>query len=163
MVLDQLPPFPKKRRLLLDKEIDEHTVMLVLTGCNDGLSHPVDFESIRSSSLPLQRDDEIDTVKIIRVPLKTAVYFVAEIQQREERAFAHSNQDNANDTLDSRPSHLPVTVDDDEEYANRMMENSSAPENQATVRFALRVIEMREKGVELRPDLVPHHWKGAWV
>ena len=163
MVLDQLPPFLGDRRVSLDEEIDRYTAVLVLTGCNDGLSHPVDFDGIRSESLPLERDDEIDTDKIIRVPLKTAVYFVAELQQRVERAFAHSNQDTTNVTLDSKTGHLPVAVDDDDQYANDILENPSDPDNQSRIRSALKVIEMREKGVELEPDLVLHHWKCTWT
>ena len=167
MILDQLPPLPiqnMNRRVSLDTEIERQTAVMVLTGCNDGLSHAVEFDGIRSQSLPLERDDEIDSAKIIRVSLKTAVHFIAEMQQREERAFAHSKQDTLNFALDPKPSGFPVAMDeDDDEYVNRILENPADSENESKIRYALWVIKKREEGEEFSPDLVPHHWQGTWI
>ena len=66
--------------------MQRRTVVLVLTGYNQGLkSGDLNFDSIRSSALPLARDDTDDDSKnVIRVPLKTAVHFIEQLQQQEK-------------------------------------------------------------------------------
>ena len=80
------PPVPKTDSL--DDEVQRRSAALVLTGIHDGLSSPISFDAIKSESLPLARDDicTIDSTNIVRVSLKVAVLFIAELQQKEEEA-----------------------------------------------------------------------------
>lgn len=76
--IDEGPDFP-------DIWADGQTVLLVRTGEERDLSSPISFEDIRSSSLPLERDDAKD-IDAIRVPLPVAVSFIAELEKREDLA-----------------------------------------------------------------------------
>ena len=69
-----------------------YTVILVLTEYDHGLKSLVSFDMIRSESLPLRRDDvySIASARVIRVSLKIAVHFIAELQQREEKTSLES-------------------------------------------------------------------------
>ena len=73
----------------LDNEVKRYTVLLVLTGDQQGLSEPITFDTINLESLPLKRHDisGIDSVNIIRVSMKIAVHFVAELERREQSAL----------------------------------------------------------------------------
>ena len=169
VVLDQLPPLPIQgvdRKVSLDNEIERQTALLILTGKDDGLSSSVDFDGIRSRSLPLERDDkidavEIDAVELIRVSLKTAVHFIADLQQREERASSQLNQDTANNALRSKSDDVSAAVDYYDTYVDCVLEQPS--ENSTAIRYALTEIKRREEGEELSGDHPPHHWKGNWV
>lgn len=63
IILDQLAPHVKedynytKSSVFIDREARRQNVLLVLTGDDQGLSAPASFDSIRSQSLPLERDD----------------------------------------------------------------------------------------------------------
>lgn len=90
VVLDELvrPPIvtERPRRISLDEQIQRQTVLMVLTGDENGLSAPISFDTIQSQSLPLARADVKDKTGIIRVSLRTAVRFVADLERREEEA-----------------------------------------------------------------------------
>lgn len=88
----------------LDDEVQRRTAVLVLTGYDQDLSGAVNFDTIRSESLPLTRHDvsATDSGNVIRVSLKTAVQFIAELQQREERAFSSSRKASANTAIESK-------------------------------------------------------------
>ena len=75
--------------ILLDKESQRQNVLVVRTKDEDGLSASINFDAIRSQSLPLARSDISNDHKddIIRVSLRTAVHFVLDLQRREEIAF----------------------------------------------------------------------------
>lgn len=90
LVLDESAPCTEiepHQHILLDEQIQRQTVLMILTGEKTGLSAPINFESVRSQSLPLQGVDIADQVDAIRVSLKTAIRFIADLQQREEEAF----------------------------------------------------------------------------
>ena len=89
-VLDELIPFRDTKPhqpIFLDEEVQRQTVLMILTGDETGLSAPINFESIRSQSLPLSRADIADHVDVIRVSLRIAVRFIADLQRKEEDAF----------------------------------------------------------------------------
>lgn len=71
----------------LDQQVQRQHVLMVLTGDEKGLSAPISFDAIRSQSLPLGKAGTPDDVDIIRVPLRTAVRFIADLQRKEEEAF----------------------------------------------------------------------------
>ncbi len=75
--------------VLLDKESQRQNVLIVRTKDEDGLSAPINFNAIRSQSLPLARSDISTDHRddILRVSLKTAVHFVLDLQRREEIVF----------------------------------------------------------------------------
>lgn len=74
-------------RIKLDEPVQRQTVIMVLTGDDNGLSAPTTFDTIRSQSLPLAKADIADDVDSITVSLKTAVHFIADLQWQEEEAF----------------------------------------------------------------------------
>jgi len=65
----------------------KQSILLVRTGKEDGLSAPIRFDSLKIEALPLVRDDSIDDIDMIRVPLLVGVRFVAHLFLREEAAF----------------------------------------------------------------------------
>lgn len=88
VIFDTISPRPS-RNISLDTEAQRQNVVLVRTNDEAGLSAPITFDSIRSQSFPLARSD-VDTERIndvVRVSLKTAVHFILDLQQREEKAF----------------------------------------------------------------------------
>ena len=90
VVLDELMPYRDTKPhqpILLDEEVQRQNVLMIRTGDETGLSAPISFESIRSQSLPLSRADIADHVDVVRVSLKTAVRFIANLQRKEEDAF----------------------------------------------------------------------------
>lgn len=89
-MLDELvPPTVTERptSISLDEQIQRQIVLMVLTGDENGLSAPIKFDVIRSQSLPLARADVTEKTEIIRVSLRTAVQFVADLERREEEAI----------------------------------------------------------------------------
>ena len=98
------PMIERNDTILLDDEVRRQSEVLVLTGYDQDLSSAVDFDTIRAESLPLARRDvsATDSANVIRVSLKTAVQFIAELQQREKRAFSSSQRDSAETTLESQ-------------------------------------------------------------
>ena len=90
IVLDELAP-PKvaspHQPVFLDEEAQRQTVLMVLTGDGTGLSAPISFESVRPQSHPLLKAEIGDDVDVIRVSLRTAVTYIADLQRREEEAF----------------------------------------------------------------------------
>lgn len=92
-ILDELSPEGKRNsdgRFHFDNEMHRQSVVLVLTGDNSGLSTPVAFESLRAYMLPFTRADYApsnDEVEAIRVPLRPAVRFIADVERREEVAL----------------------------------------------------------------------------
>lgn len=96
VILDEFTPptiIEPHQPILLDEQVQRQTVLMILTGDETGLSAPINFENVRSQSLPLPRTDIADQVDVIRISLKTAIRFIADLQRREEEAF-----------LDLRPS-----------------------------------------------------------
>ncbi|MCJ1459852.1 hypothetical protein MMC28_010231 [Mycoblastus sanguinarius] len=73
----------------LDKEVRRQNVLIVWTRDEDGLRAPISFDTIRSQSFPLARSD-INTDNsddVVRVSLRTAIRFILDLQQREEKVF----------------------------------------------------------------------------
>ena len=69
--------------------MQKQTVLLVLTGHDDELSQTSNFEALQSEALPLARPD-LETKQradVIRVFLRTAVHFIADLTRSEEEAF----------------------------------------------------------------------------
>ena len=72
--------------ILLDEESQRQNVLIIRTEDGDGLSGSINFDAIRSQSLSLARSN-ISTDRrddIVRLSLKTAVFFVLDLQRREE-------------------------------------------------------------------------------
>ena len=145
-------PFLKEDGTMsLDDEMQRRTVVLVLTGYNQGLkSGDLNFDSIRSSALPLARDDTDDDSKnFIRVPLKTAVHFIEQLQQREERA-------DLNLTSESAPKDRGSTMRTEEEadaHVEDILANASTdPVKARKLKSATEVVRLIDSGL-MRPDL----------
>lgn len=89
--------FDEHKPVVAEKHTDGHrhyddvakhqSVLLVRTGHEDRLSAPISFDSLRNEALPLARNENTETLDIIRVPLLVGVYFVANLLLREEAAF----------------------------------------------------------------------------
>ena len=76
------------RNISLDKQAQRQNVLLVRTKDENGLSAPITFDAIRSQSLPLARSDINSEYNdhVIRVPLRTAIHFILDLQRRDEMA-----------------------------------------------------------------------------
>jgi len=128
VVLDELLLSPPVCRIngtiALNVELQRRTAVLILTGYGHGLSNTISFDAIKSESLPLARADvcALDSARTIRVSLKTAVQFIAELQQREDRAFSSSKRDAVNTTI--KPNTYGVfAVDRADEYVDDLLNN----------------------------------------
>jgi len=108
---------------VLDEVVPTFTRELGSTGDDQGLSAPVDFDSIRSQSLPIGREDVNDnpSFDMVRVPLQAAVRFIADLHRREETAF----QDLRRSTI-NMPTGLTYdsTTTKAERYADEMIQKA---------------------------------------
>ena len=155
----------------LDKDVERRTAVMILTGHSSGLSSPIDFDPIRSSSLPVARDDigAIDASNVIRVPLKTAVKFIAELQQREEAA-SRSSKPLATDKLNGPRKHIPwEDVDNEDDFVESVLDRPYEDRSkQDHLDYALKKFEMENRGETFVSEGIVdegfgHHWPGSWV
>lgn len=94
LMLDDYGPEAVKSpegNLSMSQEAQRRTVLMIITGDDDGLSSPLTFDTIRSKSLPINRWDlnNFNTANAIRVPINIAVQFLADVQESELRAFPY--------------------------------------------------------------------------
>lgn len=152
IILDKIAPHVEedhnftKSSVFVDREARRQNVLLVLTGDDQGLSAPVSFDSIRSQSLELARDDVNDdqSIDMVRVPLQIAIRFVANLEQREERAF----QDLRHSAIGT-PTGLPIdnATTKAERYADEMIQKveEEGYENVFEVKYALEELQQPEQ------------------
>ena len=154
-----LPPSGREPdgTLSLDKDAERQTAVMLLTGQDSGLSSPINFDALRSSSLPIARDDvdAIDSSNVIRVSLKTAVQFITKLQQREETA-SRSNTDNLNE---------PGKVDYADEYVEDVLDRPhESGRKQCDLIYVTQRIEMEKRGeYVLSEEGIGMHWPGTWI
>ena len=159
VLFDELvPPLTKinnemNREILLNDELRRQSAVLVLTGYDQGLSSAIDFDTIRAESLPLARRDvsATDGANMIRVPLKTAVQFIAELQQREERAFSGS-QRNSTET----------TVNEADEYAENILANPTEKCSWSAIRNAFEALDWNQRA-NWNPEQDFSHWSPTMI
>lgn len=175
--------------VVLDDEVNDWTVVLVLTGDQRGLSEAINFDAIQSESLPLCRNDidGIDDANVIRVSMKTAVHFIAGLQHREEKAWSKSSQDYMDSFHNSNGDRVLTTEDpfskwnrsviehtaawktdgilegfkDADEYADAVFHNPSESD------WKSRVIEIVKRPLgfgqrEIYPENMVIHWSPSW-
>ena len=82
---------------------ERQSILLVRTGCEDGLSAPISFDSVKPYTPPLSRNGDTENIDVVRLPLLVGVRFVADLLLREGKG-ANSNSDS--DTC-SGPDLLP--------------------------------------------------------
>ena len=159
-----LPPVFKDRIASLDNEVERRTAVLVLTGFDEGLSGPLNFDSIKSNALPLARDDIKTTdTNVIRVTLKTAVHFIAELQQREERAVSDLTGELTGTKPESAKDHCSTTAKEAEEYAEDILANASTDPSKARVlKSAMKEVELIDSGL-MNPDFRFQHWSPRYI
>jgi hypothetical protein len=168
VVLDELLLSPPVCRIdgtiSLDDEIQRRTAVLILTGYGHGLSNTISFDAIKSEFLPLARDDvcACDSARTIRVSLKTAVQFIAELQQREDTAFSSLKQDTVNTILEPN-TYGVFAVDRADEYVDDVLNNPLEDESkQSEIKYARETIKMRERG-EVSYEAEFDHWNSSWI
>ena len=167
VVLDEpclLPVFDEKMQVSLDDEVQRRTAVLVLTGLDQGLSGALNFDSIRSKALPLARDDISATdSNVIRVSLKTAVHFIAELQQREERAVSDRTGDCAAAKPESAKDRGSTLAQEADEYVEDILANASTDPSKARVlQSAMKHVEMIDSGL-MHPDVEFEHWSPRFI
>ena len=90
VILDEMPP-KQRARVVLEEEVQRQNVLIVRTNDEAGLSAPISLDNIRSHSFPLARSDlntdDDEGGNVVRVPLRTAIKFILDLQRREETAF----------------------------------------------------------------------------
>lgn len=112
------------KHILLDEQIQRQNVRMVLTVDEYGLSAPITFDTIRSQSLPLAKAGVADEVDIIRVSLRTAVRFIADLERREEEAFPDLGR-NANDrSIGPTTDYMSFDLISADEWVDEVMRKS---------------------------------------
>ena len=159
------PPRKIGENLSLDAQMQRQTAVLILTGNDSELSSPINFEALKHCALPLARDDFIfdHEAPMIRVPLKAAVEFIAEMQKREDLATSLTMQDSM--TMFSLPKSdgYFTGISNAEEYVDNILDHSLESEDKRLkIKFALDSIEERERG-EIYSQPEYHHWSPRWV
>ncbi len=152
----------------MDKEAQRRTVVLVLTGHDQDLSSVLNFDTIRSESLPLARKDvsAADSEDMIRVSLETAVQFIAESQRKEERerAFARPERDSAGTALDPKPDCVFTTNKSGDEYVESVFDNPSKSDKKwRAIKSAAWSLAAEKNGESNFPHREFEHWNAKWV
>ena len=157
-------PVFKDRTVSLDDEVQRRTAVLVLTGFEQGLSGALNFDSIRSNALPLARDDiKATDSNVIRVSLKTAVHFIADLQQREERAFSNLTGELTATKPESAKYHGSTMAKEADEYAEDILANASTDPSKARVlKSAMAEVKLIDSG-HMNPDVRFIHWRPKYV
>lgn len=169
VLLDEVPPSPVRKTdgtVSLDDEVQRQTAVLVLTGYNQDLSGAVNFDTIRSESLPLARHDVSanDSANVIRVSLKTAVQFIAGLQRREERAFSDSKDGSTDTALHFETNGVFAGVNNADKYVEDILDNPSKSESKwSAIRYAEERLRAKERGENLHEREFGFHWRGSWV
>ena len=159
------PVFKEDGTVSLDDEVQRRTAVLVPTGFDQGLSGVLNFDSIRSNALPLARDDirEIDNSNVIRVSLKTAVHFIADLQQREERAVLGLTGSSTATTPEFAKDHGSTTAKEADEYAEDILANASTdPSKARALKSATEQVKLIDSGL-MNPDIEFGHWEPKYV
>ena len=167
VLFDELsaPVFESNNTILLDDEVRRQSAVLVLTGHDQDLSSAIDFHTIRAESLPLARRDVsgIDGENTIRVSLKTAVQFIAELQQREKRAFMSSQRGSAETTPETEIYGVSTTaVNDADEYAEKILANPTESSSWSEIQYAYEGVKAKQKG-DIRMAANFCHWSPRWI
>ena len=166
VLLDELlPPLIKMNNTIsLDDEIRRQTAVLVLTGYDQDLSCGIDFDTLRAESLPLRRRDvsATDSANMIRVLLKTAVQFIAELQQREERASSSSRRDSTETPLGSQTNAISTVVNDADEYVGNILANPTESSSWSAIQEAFGSVKARQRA-DMNPELDFSHWSPRWI
>ena len=159
------PVFKVNRTVSLDDEVQRRTAVLVLTGFDQDLSCALSFDSIRSNALPLARNDvEATDSNVIRVSLKTAVHFIAELQQREERAVSDRRGElTATKPESANKDHGSTMAKQADEYAEDILANASTdPSKARLLGDAMEVVELIDSG-RMNPDWQFLHWNPRYI
>ena len=172
VVLDEyvLPADPEEEngKFSLDRQVEAQSAILVLTGDTSGLGHPLDFDAIRSESLPPKPSMEAAAasgVETIRVSLKTAIHFIAEAKRREDTTLSNPasrvyDQDPSTDT--SNDEYFPGFERAERWVENVMRRESAAPVRGTKIYRAMNRIRERESGeADPRPSWSTrfYHWE----
>ncbi|KAL8735794.1 MAG: hypothetical protein Q9166_000658 [cf. Caloplaca sp. 2 TL-2023] len=163
LVFDQVvePDVLKGSRLCLDQEVQRQNVLLILTGDNNGLNVPICFDAIRADSLETARPDvPSPAVDMIRIPLKTAIQFVANLQQQQDAAAWRPPSDPRDSSVYSAKRGCYDADDEARQWADRIIRRES-PHDIAPLRIAVDKIEGLKRGEKLpSPEFL--HWSPRW-
>ena len=171
VVLDEyVPPAEPEEedgKCSLDRHVEEQSAVLVLTGDTSGLGHPLHFDAIRSESLPLVPSMEAAAsgIETIRVPLKTAIHFIAESKRREDTTLSNP----ASRTYDKDPSTATSSIyvpflgfERAEQWVENVMRSeSAAPVPGTNIDLAMDRIRQRESGKAESPPAWSY-WNHQW-
>ena len=158
------PVIERNGYVLLDDEVRRQSAVLVLTGYDQDLSSTVNFDTIRGESLPLARRDvsATDSANVIRVSLKTAVQFIAELQQRESRAFSSSQRDSAETTLESQNNGVSTVVNNADEYVGKILANPTESSSWSAIQSAFEGVKAKQRG-EINMAIDFCHWSPRYI
>ena len=150
IVLDQFGPFgitKPPQPISLDEEVQRQTVLMILTGEETGLSAPTNFESIRSQSLPLLRSEVADH-NIIRVSLRTAIRFIADVQRREEQAFPYLGPSATDRSISPRTDNISFGLISASEWVDEIMQKAEeeGAKNVPQIQSAMEMMKAEQEG-----------------
>ena len=167
VLLDEdVRPLPRKiaENLSLNEQMQRQTAVLILTGNDSELSSPINFEAFKNCALPLARDDLTSDHKapMIRVAMKAAVEFIAEMQKREDLATSLTLQDSTTMPSLAKTGGDFTGISNAGEYADDVLDHAIESEDKRlTIKFALDRIEERERG-EIYPLPEFENWSPRW-
>lgn len=121
---------------------------MILTGDEIGLSAPISFEGVRSQSLPLLKADIADPVDIIRVSLRTAVRFIADLERREENAFPDLRPSATDRSIGPGTGNMSFGLISAEEWADEIMQRAEeeGAKNVCAMKSTARMMRAEQEG-----------------
>ena len=167
VVLDELALFNATKPhqpISLDEQVQRQTVLMILTGDQTGLSAPISFESVRSQSLPLLKADTVDNVDIIRVSLRTAVRFIADLQRKEEDAFPDLRQNTTDRSIGPSTKNISFGLVSADEWVDEIMHKAQeeGANNVFEMKWAAEMMKAEQEGNgNLTPEL--YHFSPMWI
>ena len=167
ILLDELAPFgvtKPHQPILLDEEIHRQTVLMILTGDETALSAPINFESIRSQSLPLLMADIPDHVDVIRVSLRTAVRFIANLQRKEEDVFPDLGPSATDRSIGPSTDNISFGLISASEWVDEIMQKAEeeGAKNVPQIQSAVRIMKAEQEENDY-PTLEFDNFSPIWM
>ena len=168
-VLDELGPEPDLDPdgfINLNTLSQKQSILIIRTGDESCLSAPISFESIATQSLPLARCDIIGKYDAVRVPLSTAVGFVADLMHREETAFPNLRDSSLVDSSLSPPTYdRDYKVYSAQAWVDKIMQEAEKKgiDNVSETADAVRRVKAAKRGeIFAKGGLSPYLFSGKW-
>ncbi len=150
IILDEFGPEPEEDHngnIFFDKEIRQQNVLMVLTRDDNGLTAPINFDTIRSQSILRGGDvDSSNGSDTIRVPLQTAVRFIADLQRTEETASPNLKCNATDLSIGTPTDNISISTISTHDWVDEMIQKAEAEgyNNIDEAKHAIREVKAKE-------------------